>query len=194
MKLREAKTVADLNPRTRKILLTLFFLPIILLFIVLLIPGESNQEEQTDESVYIEGLDPWLSNSALKEYGFTTDRDMSTDGCTWTAERKDLGITYTTLIFSHKDADKASSFRLTIMVEPGIENIRKGKWMMRELSGIPYAGSDAVKAYNWVDENYNNDNASIDISGVRFTISSPTDFVRILNLNKINPETGDIYY
>lgn len=194
MKLHEAKTVADLNPRTRKIILTFFWSTIILLLLVCFTPSDESQDSDSVSVPYIAGLDPWLSNRALQEYGFTTDKNLSSDGCFWTAERKDFGITYTTVMFSPKDAEKASSFRLTIMVEPGIENISKGMWMMKELAGIKYDCSDNVLAAEWVDKNYNNNNASIDIGGVRFTISAPSDYARILNINKINLETGDIYY
>lgn len=193
MKLNEAKTVADLNPRAKKILLTFVFLVVFFVSLVCIIPSDDANESGINEfNSYISGLDPWISNKALEKYGFSTSKDLSTNGCTWNAKRTDFGITYLTKIYSPKDADKASSFQLTIMVEPGVENISKGKWMMKELAGIKYDGSDAAKAYEWVENNYNN-NSTIDIGGVRLSILAPSNFVRMLCINKINPETGQIY-
>lgn len=178
--------------------------------VLLLIIGFCTPEDQltsTDETMvveekkadvkldpYIKGFDPYATNLALKEYGFKTDRDFSLNGKSWTAERDDVFIKYSVLMFSPDDHEQITSYRLTIAVEPGYENISKGKKMMQELSGVKYDGNDAAKAYEWVGQNYNKNNASIDIGGVRFAISAPSDFIRILNVNKINPETGDIFY
>ena len=137
------------------------------------------------EKLTIAGLEPTLSSLALKQMGFSRETNYGGEyGTSWTCTRIDYGITYVVDIYAPEQAEYAQSFRLNITVEPGIEDIQKGLWMMKQLAGVKYDTSDYTKAEKWVEENYNNDKATIVIGDAEFTIHAPSNYVRILNISK----------
>ena len=143
-----------------------------------------NTSSQKDNS--ISGLDPQLSSLALKEMGFSKKTNYGGEyGISWDCSRYDYGISYIVNIYALDASSDAQSFRLSIMVEPGIENISKGMWMMKELSGVKYDAANPSVARDWVDANYNNDGATITIGDAVYTINAPSDFVRIMTINKL---------
>lgn len=192
MKFTEAKTVGDLNPKARKRLLGFVFGTFALLLIVCFIPsGESSEKEEKVKipEYYIEGFEPVTTYMNLKEWGFTVKKDFDVEsGNLWTCTREDYGITHTVTIYSPRAANKAQSMRLNIMVDPGYAAISEGKYFAEKIATIIYDSADQSKARRFVQENYNNDQASIVIGDAIFTMYAPSDYVRMLNIDKYIPQ------
>lgn len=155
--------------------------------IAILFPEDSNK--RVKHSPYIEGFDPINTYLYLKEWGFTVKRDYDSEtGVLWTCTRVDDGITHVATIYSPKKTDKASSFRLTVTVEPGYAPISKGRYLTEKLSTIIYDSCDQSLARKFASENYNNDKASIVIGDAEFTMYAPSDYVRMLDIHKYVPQ------
>ena len=145
-----------------------------------LFPGGTGEDQYT-----IPGMEPAPTYLALEQMGFTTERNFGGEyGNVWNCTRQDFGISYKVEIYAPSASSDVQSFRLTIMVEPSIENIQKGKWMMKELAGVRYDTADPAAASAWVESNYDNDKASTIIGDAVFELSAPSEFARILIISK----------
>ena len=157
----------------------------IIIFVIYFISGIININSE-DKKLTIAGLDPYLSYLALEQMEFTTKTNYDAEyGASWDCTRNDFGISYAVSFFAPSlSAKYVQSVRLTIMVEPGIENISKGLWMMKELSGVKYDTCNYQFASQWVEENYNNDGATTLIGDADYTINAPSAYVRMLTIQK----------
>lgn len=148
------------------------------------------QCEGDENKPVISGFDPYLSSLALKEIGFDRNTDYGGEfGDMITCTRHDYGIQYVVTMFMPYGYNEVQNFRASIMVEPGIENIQSGLFMIKFLAGAKYDTCDPVRAENWAQENYDNDGATITIGDARFTINAPSEYVRMLTIDKAPADT-----
>ena len=106
-------------------------------------------------------------------------------GNSWTCTRQDYGIKQTVVIFSPKAETKASSVTFTVQVEPDTD-INEGRQFAEKVATIIYDSADPSKAQQFVSDNYNTDNASVVIGDAQFTMKAPSDYVRVLEIQKYN--------
>lgn len=181
----KVKSWSEMNKKERFniIGITIIFCSLLLTLIVSFIPDENTGSSKNDYA--ISGLNPYPSYLALEEMGFSKKTNYGGEyGISWDCTRYDYGISYSVNIYAKDASSDAQSFRLNIMVEPGIEDISKGLWMMKELSGVKYDTSNPSLARDWVEANYNNDGATITIGDAVYTINAPSDYVRMMTISK----------
>lgn len=179
----KTKSWSEMNKKEK--IRTIFLGTIIGVFVGIILSSmfSDNTPSQNDNS--ISGLDPQTSYLALKEMGFSKNTNYGDEyGISWDCTKYDYGISYIVNIYAQDASNDAQSFRLNIMVEPGIEDISKGLWMMKELSGVKYDTSNPSVARDWVEANYNNDGATITIGDAVYTINAPSDYVRMMTISK----------
>lgn len=163
--------------KTNIILLT------IIAAIVVIFGTIATSEENDTSGTVIPGLNCYSAKEALKEMGFSTQRNTSEEmpGVLWTCNRRDADITYIVQIYAPEYED-AESFRVSVMADG--ENIGKGLSMLKELAGVFYNTADYRQAATFVEENYNNEGATTVIGDAQFVISAPTPLARMLSVTK----------
>lgn len=179
------KTLASLPPKKRGCLIAFVITAFALLILAIIIPSGNKTDETT---LYISGLDPVTVYLNLQEKGFNVEKDYSsTDGNLWTCKYSAEGLDYIVTIYSPKAVDKAQSVRLSIITSP-YSSISNGKQVARYIATIPYDTADIEKAKQFVESNYDNDNSSIIIGDAKFTVHAPTQFVRMIDIQKVAPQ------
>ena len=108
----------------------------------------------------------------------------------WTCKAIENGIEVTVTIFSPKDTDKAQSVRATIMGD-AYGSVKNGKAVAGYIATIPYDSAERERARKFVEDNYNNDKASIVIGDAEFTIYAPSVMLRMLDINKVVPASTE---
>lgn len=138
---------------------------------------------EEDESAFIKGICPADIYTGLEGIGFTTDRVYNSEtGHIWTSTCKLGGIDYIVEIFGDK-ATKVNSTRGTAMLDYN-KDIKNSLPFLIYLASLQYENSDPQIAEQWIKDNFNNDQATTTIGGVKFTILAPTQLVRVLSLEK----------
>lgn len=182
------KTLASLPPKKRGCLIAFVIAAFAFLLIVICIPSGDDKQTKIDEtSQYITGLNPVDVYVNLQKWGFSVDKDYSTDGNLWTCKYSAEGLDYTVTIYSPKAVDKAQSVRMSIMASP-YSSINNGLQLACYIATIPYNSADIEKAKQFVENNYNNDKSSIIIGDAEFTIHAPTQLARMIDIQKVVPQ------
>lgn len=180
------KTLASLPPKKRGCLTAFVITAFALLILAIIIPSE-NKNPTKDDAQYIVGLDPVTAYLNLQKWGFSVDKDYSTEGNLWTCKYSAEGLDYTVTIYSPKAVDKAQSVRMSIMASP-YSSISNGLQLACYIATIPYDTADIEKAKQFVENNYNNDKSSIVIGDAEFTIYAPTQLTRMIDIQKVVPQ------
>ena len=178
------KTLASLPPKKRGCLIAFVITAFALLILAIIIPS-GNKTDETSQ--YITGLNPVDVYVNLQKWGFSVDKDYSTDGNLWTCKYSAEGLDYTVTIYSPDAVDKAQSVRMTIMTSP-YSSISNGLQLACYIATIPYDTADIEKAKQFVADNYNNDKASIIIGDAEFTVYAPTKLARMIDIQKVVPQ------
>jgi len=182
------KTLASLPPKKRGCLIAFVIAAFALLLIVICIPSGDDKQTKIDEtSQYITGLNPVDVYVNLQKWGFSVDKDYSTDGNLWTCKYSAEGLDYTVTIYSPKAVDKVQSVRMSIMASP-YSSISNGLQLACYIATTPYNSADIEKAKQFVENNYNNDKSSIIIGDAEFTIHAPTQLARMIDIQKVVPQ------
>lgn len=183
-------TVASLSPKKKGCFFAFLIVCVVLFIgiIAICFATKDSSDIKSDENAqYIVGLNPVDMYLSLKERGFSVDTDYDiTNGTMWTCKYNAKGLDFTVTIFSPHDVDKAQSVRLAIMADPHA-NLNAGKKIAAFVATAPYDSADRDKARQFVENNYNNDKASIIIGDACFTVYAPTAFVRMLDIQKFIP-------
>lgn len=183
-------TVASLSPKKKGCFFAFLIVCVVLFIGIIAICFATRDSSKTkfDETAqYIVGLNPVDVYLSLKERGFSVDTDYDiTNGTMWTCKYNAKGLDFTVTIFSPHDVDKAQSVRLAIMADPHA-NLNAGKKIAAFVATAPYDSADRDKARQFVENNYNNDKASIIIGDACFTVYAPTALVRMLDIQKVIP-------
>ena len=138
---------------------------------------------EEDESAFIKGICPADIYTGLEGIGFTTDKVYNNEaGHLWTSTSKLGGIDYRVEIYSTK-ATKVISARGTAILDYN-KDINNSIPFLVYLTSLQYENSNPQLAEQWVKDNFNNDKATTTIGEVKFTILAPTQFVRVLSLEK----------
>ncbi|MDT3356504.1 MAG: hypothetical protein LIR35_02805 [Bacteroidota bacterium] len=179
-------TLASLPPKKRGFLIAFVIMAFALLILAIIIPS-GNKNQTKEDAQYIVGLDPVTVYLNLQKWGFSVDRDFSTYGNLWTCKYSAEGLDYTVTIYSPKAVDKAQSVLMSIMASP-YSSISNGLQLACYFATTPYDTADIEKAKQFVESNYNNDKSSIIIGDAEFTIYAPTQFARMIDIQKVAPQ------
>lgn len=183
-------TVASLSPKKKGCFFAFLIVCVVLFIGIIAIcfaTRDSSDIKSDENAQYIVGLNPVDVYLSLKERGFSVDTDYDiTNGTMWTCKYNAKGLDFTVTIFSPHDVDKAQSVRLAIMADPHA-NLNAGKKIAAFVATAPYDSADRDKARQFVENNYNNDKASIIIGDACFTVYAPSALARMLDIQKVIP-------
>jgi hypothetical protein len=126
----------------------------------------------------------------VDNYGFVKDVKSSggSDDYGYSAVwvRQPSGLDFRLDTYSKDDKKKVESIRMTgRIVNQQEKSIEATRMYIMALASLNYTGADEGRAKQWVSDNFYTDKATTDIGGVRFTIYVPSEWVRMLTLEKI---------
>jgi hypothetical protein len=143
------------------------------------------QSDQKIISKSIPGLSPGDIHLNFEKKGFSIEKNITSDGSTWTNKKSINGIDYQVVTYCNKGVNAVDNIRVWAMrSEPQLNKVEDMKAFLKYSVSIPYDGYDQNKVNEFIDNNYYNKNSSIVISGVKFTLSCPTEFVRQIDIEK----------
>lgn len=190
----QARQAAQPSLKKKGCLRSLFIFLVIAfvgLFAICIIGGITDNKQNNSSELYIQGLNPVDLYLNLENKGFTVTKDFDVNtGNMWTCKAIENGVEVTVTIFSPKDTDKAQSVRATIMGD-AYGSVKNGKAVAGYIATIPYDSAERERARKFVEDNYNNDKASIVIGDAEFTIYAPSVMLRMLDINKVVPASTE---
>ena len=131
----------------------------------------------------IKGLMPADVYLNMEKTGFETNKNLTSNaGCTWENTKTIDGVEYRVVTFS-SDINSVESVSANAMALPP-KNASDAKQFLKFISSLPYNGSNAQEAGEWVDENFNSDKAEKVIGSAKFTIYAPSEFARMIRIEK----------
>ena len=143
------------------------------------VPNTETSEAQTHIR-YIPGLSPTDVYLSLEQRGFNTKKTFNPQhGNLWTSTHSVIGIDFKVDVFSY-NTENVASVSATAMVDGNEKTIGATKQFFQFVSTVPYENANPELAAKWVDENFNNDKATIQIGNVTFMMMAPTQYVRSL--------------
>jgi hypothetical protein len=146
-----------------------------------------NTIETTTTYKFIPGIKPYDIYGNFEKKGFTTDKQITADGSFFTNESNTDGILYNVGTSCLNSASEVSEIRLSATrVDPQFNKEIDMKAFLKFGCSIPYDNSDQEKVNQWIEENYFKDKANIIISGVKFTLFAPTEFVRTIQIEALD--------
>lgn len=146
--------------------------------------------EENSKSKYIEGVDVKSIGDLFEDkYSFIKDKKNSGGdkdfgySAVWTKQQNGLDFRLDT--YCSDDKKKIESIRLSgRVVDLQEKSVEATRMYIMALASLNYKGADVDKAKKWVSDNFYTDKATTDIGGVRFTIHVPSEWVRMLILEK----------
>jgi hypothetical protein len=149
------------------------------------LPPKNTAETTTYK--FIPGIKPYDIYGNFEKKGFTTDKQISADGSFFTNESNTGGILYNVGTSCLNSASEVSEVRLSATrVDPQFNKEIDMKAFLKFGCSIPYDNSDQEKVKQWIEENYFKDKSNIIISGVKFTLFAPTEFVRTIQIEALD--------
>jgi|GEM_PF-4868388 len=119
----------------------------------------------------------------FQEKGFSIDKQISTDGSFFYCTKEYGGIKYDVTIYAENNVNEVTEIKLNAYRnQANLNSVEDMKPFLKYAVSIPYDGADVEKVQNFIDENYDNNKASITVSGVEFIIYSPSKFVRLVTV------------
>ena len=142
-------------------------------------PNSEATEAPTDVR-YIPGLSPTDVYPNLEKQGFSTEKTFNPEyGNLWTSTHSVIGMDYRVQTFSY-NIKNVVSVRATATVDGNGKEIVASKQFFQYISTLPYENANPEQAAKWVDENFNNHHATIQIGSVTFMMMAPTRYLRSL--------------
>jgi len=151
---------------------------------------KTTQEENFDgEKIKIDNKIPGLSPVDVylnfEKRGFKTEKKLGTDYSFWYSNDSSAGIDYNVTTYTEGDVNSVVSVQVTAMLNgEESKDIITVLPFLKYSASLPYENANAQKAVEWVETNFNNDKARVDISGVTYTIYAPTNLLRMLRVEK----------
>ena len=121
----------------------------------------------------------------FEKSGFSLDKKITSEGATFTNKLTDKGIEYIVETYCENEVDNVTSITLSAnRILPQYNNVEDMKPFLKFGCTIPYEESNAPKIKAFIEQNYYKNKASIIISGVKFTIYTPTKFSRMIEIER----------
>lgn len=133
----------------------------------------------------IPGIQPVDIYGNFEKKGFQVEKQVTSEGATFICTSEEDGIDYEVKAYCEEGVSDVISIRLTATrINPQDNSLSDLKPFMYYGCSIPYDGSDPLQVRQFINKNWNNDKASTLISGVKFTIYCPTQFARMIEIEK----------
>lgn len=141
---------------------------------------------EKSNSKYIDGLLPADVYGNMNFRGFKTEILPSTGmGHLWISKKSQDGFYYDVTAWSEDDDKKVESIKATASCD-SIGYISFTLEFFQMVSTLPYENAEPQRAARWVLENFDQNNATITIGGVKFTLFSNSE--NTMNLLMENAE------
>lgn len=145
---------------------------------------EPNQNDQTISKIR-PVINPVDVYGNFEKKGFSLDKQITSEGSTFTNKLIDKGIEYTVETYCENGVDNVTSITLSAnRILPQYNKVEDMKSFLKFGCTFPYDGSDLKKIKAFIEDNYYKNKASINISGINFTIYTPTQFARMIEIEK----------
>lgn len=152
---------------------------LILMMGALLSCGGTDKENSTG----IRGLAPVDVYLNMEKQGFTTTKNLGTEsGNFWDCKMSQNGVDYQVNIYSSNNS-LVENVKATAMLTSAT-GIAQTKQFFIYISSLPYDNSDPGQASEWIDDNFDNDKATKIIGDAKFTIFVPSEFARMMTVEK----------
>lgn len=143
------------------------------------------QDSETVDK-FIKGIVPVdVYGNFGEDKGYKLDKRISPDGSLFICSSEQNGISYEVKTYCENNANDVTSIRLSATrTNPQYNTVGDMKPFLKYGSSIPYDDANIEKVNAFIEANYFKNKASIVISGVRFTIYTPTQFARMINIER----------
>lgn len=133
-------------------------------------------------SKYIKGLLPSDVYRNMNMRGFKTEQFLETGmGHTWISKLSKDGFDYEVVAWSENDSNRVQTVKASVICNPPC-NILETIPIFQMVSTVPYDNYQPQIAANWVFANFEENETSTTIAGVKFTLIAKTDHSRMLVL------------
>ena len=140
-------------------------------------------EQTVNNKKFIQGIKPVDVYGNFENKGYKIDKQISTDGSFFICSSAENGIDYEVKTYCEDNVEDVTSGRLTATrTSPQFNEVLDMKPFLKYGCSLPYDGSNGEKINAFIETNYFKNKASIVISGVKFTIFSPTEYVRMIDI------------
>jgi hypothetical protein len=151
-----------------------------ILFMGLAMSCSDNSKENVNG---IKGLSPVDVYLNMEKQGFTTVKNLGTEsGNFWNCKMSKDDIDYQVNTYSSRNT-LVENVKATAMTT-SVDGINQSKQFFKYVSSLPYDSSDPEQATAWVAENFDNDKAVKIIGDAKFTIYVPSQFARMMTIEK----------
>jgi len=155
--------------------------------------GKTKPKEKKSGSVvnnttskYIAGLLPADVYGNMNSRGFKTKKLPETSlGHTWISEMSQADFDYEVIAWSEDDDQKVQTIKAIATCESP-NNISTTVQFFQMVSTLPYDNSQPQRAAKWVFDNFDRNDASITISGVKFTLIAKSNNEKMLLMENAN--------
>jgi hypothetical protein len=148
---------------------------------------KDTKEENKDDkdSKIISGIEPVDVYGNFEKIGFITSKNIDADGATFINTSSSNGIDFNVETYCESGVNDVTSISLqATKMYPQNNKVGDMKSFLKYGCSIPYDGAEPEKVSQFIDNNYFNNKASIIISGVKFTIYCPTEFARLMVIER----------
>ncbi len=147
---------------------------------------KSDPAAKSTNSKYINGLLPSDVYGNMNSRGFKTEHTpVSGMGYLWISKMSQADFEYEVTAWSEDDDKKVQSIKATASCASPNE-ISTTVQFFQMVSTLPYDNSQPQRAARWVLDNFEQNNATITIGGVRFTLFSNSEYSRMLLMEYAN--------
>jgi len=131
-------------------------------------------------SKYIKGLLPADVYGNMNMRGFKTEQFLETAmGHTWVSKKSKDDFDYEVIAWSEDDDKKVQTVKATAKCEPP-NKIIDAVQFFQMVSTLPYDNSQPQRAARWALDNFEQNNATTTIGGVKFTLFSNSKSEKML--------------
>ena len=142
--------------------------------------------EEPIQNLIIPGIVPGEIYVNFEKLGYKIDKLFSTEGSFFICSSTKNGINYEVKIYCEKGVSKINSIRLTATrIYPQYNKVDDFKPFLKYGCSVPYDGADPKEVSSFIDANFFKRNTKIIIGGVKFTMNCPTEFVRMIDIEKV---------
>ena len=138
------------------------------------------------QSLVIPGIVPGDIYLNFEKLGYKIDKQINTDGSFFICSSTKNGIDYEVKIFCENGVSNINSIRLTATrIYPQYNKVGDLKPFLKYGCGVPYDGANPIEVSSFIDANFFKKNTKIIIAGVKFTMNCPTEFMRMIDIEKV---------
>lgn len=148
---------------------------------ILPVNSDLDSSNESDISLkYIPGLTAVDVYGNFEDIGFVIEKNFSSDLKEWICTLDDRGVSYRVTVLGDSPLKILSVTGIAILTNTN-SDISISKDFFNYLCSIPYDRSNSALVQNWLSNNFNSSSSKV-VSGVTFSIRSPTKVSKLLTV------------